>query len=106
MNEYTLESIRFDAQQAAIADAHIRDGEEWCDDCGWTLGDDVVSCEDGQSLCTACAMAQGIRACTICGAFDHWSDGQDLTDDGMEWACHYCTVERGAEVEAANRVTA
>jgi hypothetical protein len=105
MNEYTLESIRFDAQQAAIADAHIREGELWCDDCGWTLGDDVIQCEDGQTLCTRCAMEQGIRACTLCGAWDHWCDGQDLTDDSLEWACHFCTVERGDEVEANNKVT-
>jgi hypothetical protein len=104
MNDETLAKIRFDAQRNAAWSARIAAGELWCDDCGWTLGDDVIQCEDGQMLCTRCAMEQGIRACTICGAFDHWCDGQELTDDGMEWACHFCTVERADEVEAHNKI--
>jgi hypothetical protein len=104
MNDETLEKIRFDAQQFAAREARIREGEKWCEDCGWTLGDDVVRCEDGQELCTRCAMNQGIRACTLCGAFDHWEDGRNLTEDALEWACHFCTVERADEVEANDKI--
>jgi len=104
MNNETLAKIQFDAQQDAARDARIRDGEQWCDDCGWTLGDDVIDTEDGQALCNACAMEAGIRPCTLCGAFDYWEDGQDLTDDSLEWACHFCTVERADEVEANNKI--
>lgn len=94
MNEYTLEKIRHDAAMDAAADAHIRNGESWCWQCGWDMrsDSDLIPLAVGwEETCRECAIEQGATECAYCGDWDHECDGAYAV---IGWVCHYCTVNR------------
>jgi hypothetical protein len=94
MNEYTLEKIRHDAAIDAMIDAHVRNGESWCGECGWDMRreDELPPLAVGwDELCKDCAIDLGAVPCDYCGEWDHEADGEWVR---IGWVCAFCVENR------------